>query len=225
MGEVYADGRKRISDLVMALATGDAGRPVPACPGWSVHDVVAHLVGICADVLAGRVEGVATDPWTEAQVLTRRGRSVADVVEEWSGVAPQVEAFAGSFPGRMGEQWVADLTTHEHDIRAALGSPGARDSDGVVVGLCFLVETGFRSEVSVRGLPALEVRADERAWAVGTGDLAGSLVAPPFELFRALTGRRSAGQIRRFRWTVGADPYLPAFQFGPFTTSAADIEE
>ena len=40
---------------------------------WTVKDVVAHLCGACEDILAGRLEGVATDPWTEAQVARFEG--------------------------------------------------------------------------------------------------------------------------------------------------------
>jgi hypothetical protein len=46
-----------------------------------------------------------------------------------------------------------------------------------------------------------------------------------FELFRALSGRRSLDQIRAYDWTVDPEPYLPAFQFGPFTISATSIAE
>jgi len=225
IGEVYAEGRERISALVVGLGQQDGDRPVPTCPGWSVRDVVAHLAGVCTDVLAGNVAGVATDPWTDAQVRARRGRPIAQVVEEWSEAAPQVEALAHAFPARMGDQWVADLTTHEHDIRTALGRPGARDSQGLAVGLSFVVELGLHPGVSERGLPPLEVRAGERVWSVSPGQAAGTLDAPAFALFRALTGRRSPAQIRGFSWTVAPDPYIPAFQFGPFTTTAADIEE
>src|SRR5207237_333106 len=121
------------------------------------------------DVLAGNVAGVASEPWTEAQVRARRGRPMTEVVEEWSQAAPQVEALAPSFPGRMGEQWVADLVTHEHDIRTALGRPGARDSEGLAVGLGFLVEMGMQSRFSELALPALDVRAGDRSWPVGGG--------------------------------------------------------
>src|SRR5687768_2365006 len=114
---VYAEGRGRITEIVTGLKPAEVAGTVPCCPDWSVHDVVAHLAGVCADVLAGNLAGVATDPWTDAQVQARRGRSTEEVIAEWSEVAPQVEAFANDFPARMGEQWVGDLTTHEHDIR------------------------------------------------------------------------------------------------------------
>ena len=84
IGALYADGRGRISDLVSGLGE-EAAAPVPACPQWSVHDVVAHLTGVCADILAGNIAGVATDPWTDAQVCARRDRSVEEVLAEWLG--------------------------------------------------------------------------------------------------------------------------------------------
>jgi uncharacterized protein (TIGR03083 family) len=261
VGEVYAEGRARISDLVLALAAEDADRPVPTCPQWTVGDVVSHLVGICADVLVGNIAGVATEPWTAEQVRTRTGRALPAVVEEWSEVGPQVEALAEHFPGQMGAQWLTDLTTHEHDIRTAVGRPGARDSRGVEIGLDFLVMVGFHAAVSARGLRPLVVKAGERSWVVGTGETAATeaeedvaravderlaetlfssapvpagglleepamtLVAPPFDLFRALTGRRSVAQIVKLDWPVDPAPYLPAFQFGPFTLSAVDVVE
>jgi uncharacterized protein (TIGR03083 family) len=255
---VYAEGRQRITDLVRGISPDAASAKVPTCPAWTVHDVVAHLTGVCADVLAGNLAGVATDPWTAEQVDARRNRSMAELITEWSHVAPQVEAFAGSFPGRTGAQWVLDLTTHEHDIRTALGQPGARDSAGVLVGLEFLVIVGFRASLSARGLGPLEVRANGHTWIAGSttphapdeqgiaaavgaameaGLLAvdeppppseppvGTVEAPPFEFFRAMTGRRSTAQISRLGWSIDPSPYLGAFQFGPFTLSAADIDE
>ena len=236
MGEVYAEGRRRVCDLVVALPAGEADRPVLTCPEWTVGDVLAHVVGVCADILAGDLAGVATDPWTAAQVRARKGRSLAELVEEWSDVGPRVEAFADHFPAPSGPQWVADLTTHEHDIRAAVDQPGARESRGVHVGLEFLVTVGLHSAILGRRLPPLGIRAGERSWQVGAGEPARGepgiggttdteLNAPPFDLFRALTGRRSADQVRQLDWRGDPEPYLPAFQFGPFTVSSTDIGE
>jgi Mycothiol maleylpyruvate isomerase N-terminal domain len=61
-GELYAEGRDRIVGMVTGLSPEHAAAPVPTCPDWCVADVLAHLTGICADVLAGNTEGVATDP-------------------------------------------------------------------------------------------------------------------------------------------------------------------
>jgi hypothetical protein len=54
---------------------------------------------------------------------------------------------------------------------------------------------------------------------------AGSLQATPFELMRALSGRRSVEQIRAYDWSVDPAPYLPAFAFGPFTTRTDPLDE
>lgn len=244
IAEAYTAGRQRIAELVVDLDEGTAKAPVPTCPEWSVADVVAHLAGVCADVLAGNIEGVATDPWTAAQVEARRGRSIKELVDEWSEVAPPVEAIAEHFPGRVGTQWVLDLTSHEHDIRNALRQPGARDSDTVAMALEFMVG-GLATSVAAHGFPPLEVRADATSWVVGgegETDLdavllgaeppiggnrtpAATVEASGFELFRALTGRRSVDQVRNFGWTGDAERYLPAFTFGPFRPAATDIIE
>jgi uncharacterized protein (TIGR03083 family) len=252
---LYAEGRGRITALVEGLSDEDAKAPVATCPAWSVHDVLAHITGVCADVLSGNIGGVASDSWTDAQVAARRAHSVKQIVDEWNEIAPQVESFANHFPGRVGDQWVTDQTTHEHDIRLALGRPGARDSEAVNLGADFLIG-GFGVALRAHGLGPLEVRAGSRSWLVGGGEPAGDAAAiaealenalsaavlgdgpaapegspvgvveaPCFELMRACTGRRSAAQVAAYSWTVEPAPYVAAFQFGPFTTSPVDIEE
>ena len=37
--------RAELAALLTGLTGGDWGRPT-ACPGWSVHDVAAHLLGV-----------------------------------------------------------------------------------------------------------------------------------------------------------------------------------
>ena len=58
-----------------------------------------------------------------------------------------------------------------------------------------------------------------------TATPAGTLEVDEFELFRALTGRRSVGQIRSFDWSVDAEPYLPLFGLGPFTIRSTELIE
>jgi hypothetical protein len=52
-----------------------------------------------------------------------------------------------------------------------------------------------------------------------------SLVAEPFELFRAVSGRRSEAQISRLDWNTDPAPYLPIFTRGPFRPPAVDVLE
>ena len=229
IGSTYAEGRRRILELVADLPPGASAAPVPTCPDWSVQDVVAHLAGSCADVVAGRTDGIATGAWADAQVAERRGRSMADLVEEWTAAASRLERAADRFPPPLGTVWILDLTTHEHDIRTALGRPGARDARGIDVGLALLVGEAFHGALTARSLGPLAVRTPDRTWIVGVGaadtPAKASVDASGFELFRCLTGRRSRAQIAALAWSVDPEPYLDAFQFASFTTSAVDIDE
>lgn len=224
-GQIYAEGRERVSALVGDLTAAQAAMRVPTCPEWAVTDVLAHLAGISADVLAGNLAGIGTDEWTDVQVAARRGRTVGELVAEWAEHGPRVEELAVHFPERVASQWIMDLTSHEHDLRCALGRPGARDSEGVRVGADFLIAGGLHTAISTAGLPALEVRGDDRTWIAGEGEPVGVLAAPSFELLRAFSGRRSAAQVRTLAWPVDPDRYLPVLEFGPFRFSEVDIDE
>lgn len=161
-----------------------------------------------ADLVTGEPARV-TDPWTQAQVDARRDASLAAMLDEWADAGPQVAAMLEDFPEPYGRQVVADLAVHEHDIRGALDRPGARDSDAVDVGLDFLRTVIAAPVAEERGLaPVEEV-----------------LSVDDFELFRALTGRRSADQIRAFGWRVDPEPYVPLFGAGPFTIRATALVE
>jgi uncharacterized protein (TIGR03083 family) len=252
LGGAYECARKRIVELVASVGEdATSAAVVPACPEWTVRDLIAHMTGVCADVMTGNVQRTPTREWTAAQLVARRERSTADIVAEWEEVGPQIAALIDDFPGAYGAQMVSDVTVHEHDIRGALGRPGARGSDGVAICLDFLVTILLHPCMCALGLGPLDVRADDKGWIVGSGDPAGgdpeaawtdALLAGPeapdpaaapvgalsvgrFELFRALTGRRSAQQIRAFDWTVDPEPYLPIFGLGPFTVRPTDLSE
>jgi uncharacterized protein (TIGR03083 family) len=191
-----------------------------------VHDLLAHLTGVCADIRAGNVKDAATDAWTAVQVEARKARTVSDLLAEWSSLAPPIAALVDDFPGRYGEQLVADVTIHEHDIRGALGQPGARDAVGISVALDFIMMAYLGRDASSLGLRALEVHAGDHRWVLGTGGPpVGTLAADPFELLRAITGRRSTTQIRGLDWTVDPTPYLPLFGLGPFKMRTTDLNE
>src|SRR4051812_2454047 len=132
---VYRSTRERLGDFVCGLDVDATRTAVPACPGWSVQDVVSHVVGIVADLQEDRLDGVGTDEWTLAQVTSRRELPIADVVAEWNRRAPAFEEQVATLPASVATQLVSDAAMHELDIRAAVGDRGARDSDGVAIAL------------------------------------------------------------------------------------------
>lgn len=124
---VYAGTRARISDLVSNLEEGVVSERVPATPEWSITDTIAHLTGILADIRAGNLEGVATDPWTAKQVESRRGRRIPELLNEWAEHAEAIEPLLPNFPPQGAAQLCADVYTHEQDIRGAIVMPGMRE--------------------------------------------------------------------------------------------------
>ena len=222
IGALYQGTRERITELVLEDPPS-AATSVQATPEWTVKDVVGHLTGVCADILAGNIAGVATDPWTAAQVDARRDRQLDEVLDEWATVAPQVEAMAHLF-GEAGEQWIADVVIHEHDVRGTLGKPGARHGPALDVAVDF-VGRHLAATAASNGLSGLRITANDREWATDDGPAQATLVAEPFEFFRAAAGRRSLEQIRRLDWRGDPDPYLEAFEWGPFRPAAHDIVE
>ena len=197
---------------------------MPATPEWTVKDIVSHLAGTCSDILAGNIEGVATDPWTAAQVRARRDTGLDEVLEEWATAAPQVEAMASMFPADIGRQWIADVVTHEHDIRGALDEPGARAGTAMDVAIDFMGRH-FTGAAAALGLTGLRVRVNGNEWASDEGSEKIVLTADPFEFARAVAGRRSLAQIRQMDWSDDPEPYLKAFEWGPFRPAGADITE
>src|SRR5262245_14869579 len=88
----YRAVRLRVTELVRSLDDEDLSRPVPACPGWTVHDVVAHVTGVTDDALNGRLDGVATPPWTAAQVERGHGVPTLDLLDRWAEQAATFES-------------------------------------------------------------------------------------------------------------------------------------
>src|SRR3954453_15894833 len=109
LGTVYEETRQRVINLVRetsVLHFFPVPVPVPACSGWRVRDVIAHLSGLATDIASGTLDGAATDAWTAAQVDARRDLSLDDLLAESDDVGPRLAALLDDFPGRYGAQIV-----------------------------------------------------------------------------------------------------------------------
>jgi uncharacterized protein (TIGR03083 family) len=219
--QIYGALRRRVCDLVRKADEPELERLAPAAPEWRVRDLVAHLSGITADINAGNLDGVGTDAWTARQVDTRRDWSIDRILDEWDTEAPKVEAVMASLPEVALGQMTTDAATHEHDIRGALGRSGGRDSDAVAVGF------DWGAQMLAGPLDAAEVtlrlETDAGTQSVGAGAREIGVRAQRFELFRAMTGRRSLDQLRAFDWEGEAAPDL--LVLGIFTPRSTPLEE
>jgi len=206
IADAYLATRGRVRALLEAAGPGAADLPVPATPQWTVHDVVAHLAGVATDLTEGRLDGLATDTWTDAQVARSRDLTVAQLLDLWDEHGAGVDAVADSF-GAAGGQLLADTASHEHDLRGALDAPGARDSDAVAIGFRFLCG-GVRRNRGEADAPALLVRHEAGEKLLGDGEPGAWLTTTRFEVLRATTGRRTLAEIRAYEWAGDARPEL-----------------
>ena len=214
LSQLYEKTQVRVVSLVVELDEQQVVAPVPACPGWCVRDVVAHLTAVGEDVLEGRLTGPPSDEQTAAQVARFADRPLSEVLSRWRELTPQfgeaIDAF-GVWPA------VLDVATHEHDIRGAVGAPGARDVDVVRLGADRLL-TWMRPPVPLR------VEVEDEAYDLGPeGEAAIVLRTGRFEALRWRMGRRSRAQLAGLDWSGDPAPVLDHLVvFGP---SPADIAE
>ncbi len=198
VGEAYRGVRLRVGRLITEADAATLDRVAPATPDWSVHDVLAHLVGVTTDIVSGNLDGVGTDPWAAAQVERSRSRSCVELVAEWDEHGPVVEEMAAQF-GRAAGQLLSDATTHEHDVRGALGASGARDSDAVALSFGFLARS-LGEQLDAGNIGAITVEHGGATDTVGSGEPVASLRIDDFEFVRALTGRRCVEQLAAYDW-------------------------
>jgi uncharacterized protein (TIGR03083 family) len=205
--EVYAISRSRLLDLARTVDGEQAGRAVPALPGWSVKDAYAHLAGVCADILDGRMDGAGSPPWTAAQVDARKAAGLAEVCAEWAGRGPQLDAWIAS-TGEERTAFVAiDVWSHEQDIRSTVEAPRPTDDGriGYLVGRALPV---FDRRFAEAEVPALRVVVDGTDHVLGTGEPDATLRSGGYELLRILFGRRTRTQIEHAEWDGPAAPYI-----------------
>ncbi len=202
--DAYSELRTRVADLMRSITTEQALAVVPHCPQWTVKDCLAHMIGVPEDVITGQMDGVATDAWTDRQVQRHKQDSVSDLLAIWEANAPVFAKILPNIPQPVLSQFVFDQTTHEHDIRAALSKPGARESMAVAVAEGFL-----RNSLSKNGDPAIASMANHEV--------------NGFEFLRSLSGRRSRAQISHNGFDL---PLVETFIQGmPFTIPDSDVSD
>lgn len=218
----YAQGRARIRAFLAPLGEEVAATSVPTCPAWVVRDLMAHLAGVCADLVHRRNPGTDVQAWVDAQVDERRGRTLASLLDEWDEVGPRFEDAIRKVPRAFGGL-VYDVVAHEHDLRGALGRPGDRDTGGVRTSLCIMA-AALATDLSAHGLAPVRLVAGDDEWQAGSGRPGLTLeLASAWELMRAVGSRRSEGQLRALPWHGDLNAYLGALAHLPLPVT--DITE
>ncbi len=213
LGIIYRTARTRVSELAAALGDEQAAAPVPATPEWTVHELLAHLVGVAADVSTGRLDGAPGDVWTARHVKERRHHSIGELLAEWDHVGPAVEQSLPEGPV-YGPNPAADVICHEADLCEALGLPRV-DREHWQPFLEVMMQS-LRKHFQHNA--TLLIRDEQgQQWSCGSGEPATLLRADGYELLRATFSRRSQRQIAAWNWTTApAEQLVERFGFfGP----------
>lgn len=212
----YRTVRENIEALLAdPEVAGDAR--VPACPEWTVRDLVAHLV----DNTVGAFRRASVEP----PEVPAADASVEQLLDAWLRLGEGVDVHLRARDGERGPSLlVMDAFTHEIDLRYAVGAsvPAEHVAYPRALGL---LTGGFGESVRRHGLPSVRVVCDGAEWVCGPGEPAVTLTASRHDLHRALTGRRSHEQITALGWSGDPSRWLPAFTWGPFAppTEPGDV--
>jgi uncharacterized protein (TIGR03083 family) len=195
--------RERLTAYLEALPEG-AWDKESLCEGWTVHDVMAHAIGIASDVANRRLDGVGSAEQNQRQVDERKDRSPKELLDEWNdqgafleqGIRDLDDEFwnapysPGFNVGQALQRMVEDIWVHAHDVRLPLGDepidgPGLQSTLEVATR-----EWANRLPTHAPSVRSLEVQAgDFKASAPGAGDLTVKVTGEPITLALVSTGR------------------------------------
>lgn len=193
-----------------------ADRIVPACPEWTVRELLVHVIERC------RPEDPA--PGHDSRPLRPIDElDLSELLDEWAQTGPQMERRLAEGRGKS-SRIVMDTFTHELDLRRLLDVPPPDDHPALPTAM-EVVLGGFANAVDMRDLPALRIETDGAQWTVGSEQQAATVQAHPIDLFRSFAGRRTHQQIAQLSWSAPAQRWLPAFTWGPFRPPAQATEE
>jgi uncharacterized protein (TIGR03083 family) len=204
--------RQRLTGLLRDQPAAVASSPVPACPDWTVEDVMVHVTAIALDSLAAEKGGSSAG--------VSRGTGFPVLLDQWEGAASRLDRLLA---GRGGmERILMDAVMHEYDLRVALRVGWPAQDPVVPVALDFL-GPAFSLAVASRRLPPLRVASRDSSWLAGAG--ASDVVrGEAVEVMRSLTGRRTLAQVAALDWSADPGTWLPAFTWGPFRPPSQPVE-
>ena len=203
---IWEDTRQRIAELVEAVDEGAVDTRLATVPGATVRDALAHLAATAIHAAESPAElhrGPLSPPHPGHGAAES---TLRELITTWDKAAAVVR-------GRLETDvevacfLITDAVMCEHDLRTTFQVAGARDDVAIKVALDEL-SSRFSDRAETAGLPPLRVTVEQWGTITGNGPSVSCVVADRFEFVRAMSGRRSASEIRQWNWGVRADTYF-----------------
>lgn len=180
------DERLDLADLLDTL-TPEQWEAPSLCRGWSVRDVVAHVVSYdelgMTDLLARRLKGIGHGGPNEVGRAEYAARAPADLTAFLRAHA-RPQGLTAWFGGAIG---LTDGLIHHQDIRRALDAPRTVPAERLLVALGFALRSPkLPSRKDTRGLRMVATDLD---WSHGSGP---EVTAPAEALLMVVAGRPAA---------------------------------
>lgn len=200
--DAYDRVRARMIAVLETCESDELARTVPACPDWSVTDLVAHCCGLPAALASGDVPSGDLQTWLDGVIDARRGRPLSSLTEEWTSIDEGLRVLLSGGAGLLFD----DLAVHEHDLRGAVGRP---DHDALDVDVVLpRTLAGLAGPLEDAGLGAIVARSDDRTWRSHDAEPGWVLRTTPWEVTRAVNSRRTADELRALPHEGDVEPYL-----------------
>jgi hypothetical protein len=194
LASMYFDVRERVVGTVAMLDDDQLATPVPACPEWTVHALVAHLVAMPMAIVAGDIPeavmgGGDPNPWLAQLVADNQHRTVSDLARWW---ASDDDALAATLAGAG--LLLADLFTHEGDLHGALGSTAHRNTPELDSQIDAAM-AGLQKDITAAGLPPIAVDSGTERRVSADGTPGWTLRTGFWEAHRVFNSRRTPEEV------------------------------
>lgn len=181
---VHSERRSLVHDL--AGISDEQWRVPSLCPGWSVHDVVAHLIDAAVTSRLGFIRQMVAarfdfDRANDHGVERHRADDPWQTLERFRSVTDRTDTPPGPLATRLVEAYV-----HGEDIRRPLGIEADYPAEHVVTALEYMARTGAGiggGKERVVGLCLRPLDTDHR---IGDGAV---VQGSPISLLLAVSGR------------------------------------
>ncbi|MEU7698599.1 maleylpyruvate isomerase family mycothiol-dependent enzyme [Streptomyces sp. NPDC015492] len=181
---VHAERAALIGDL--ARLDDEQWRRPSLCAGWTVHDVLAHLVDNARATRLGFLAGLVRARFDFDRLNTRgvereRGATPAETLDRFRRAAPRTSAPPAPLDSRLVEELV-----HGEDIRRPLGLTRSYPPRAVERALRLQARTPVAFGGAKELLSRVRITATDTGLALGDGPAA---EGPALSLLLAVTGR------------------------------------